>query len=69
MVKPRDRPMERKKVMIEKYAKRQDTVEAGQSTINNRSESVLGEFDSCMSHFLFLVVFVSLIQVSNAVID
>jgi hypothetical protein len=34
--------------------------EAGQSTIDNGSMSVLGEFDSCMSHFLFLVVFVSL---------
>jgi hypothetical protein len=34
--------------------------EAGQSIIDNESESVLGEFDSCMSLFLFLVVFVFL---------
>jgi hypothetical protein len=31
----------------------QDMVEAGQSMINNGSESVLQEFDSCMSHFIF----------------
>jgi hypothetical protein len=31
----------------------QDMVEASQSTIDNRSESGLGEFDSCMSHFIF----------------
>jgi hypothetical protein len=53
MVKPKDRLIERMKAAIEKYDKRQDMVEAGQSTIDNRPESVLGEFDSCMSHFLF----------------
>jgi hypothetical protein len=35
-------------------------VEASQSMIGNESESVSGEFNSCMSFFLFLVVFVSL---------
>jgi hypothetical protein len=52
--------MERKKVVTEKIHQKQDAVEAGQSTINNGSESVLEEFESCMSLFLFLLVFVSL---------
>jgi hypothetical protein len=34
--------------------------EVGQSTIDNGSESVLGEFDSHMSHFLCFVMFISL---------
>jgi hypothetical protein len=35
-------------------------VEAGQSMIGNGLELVLGEFESYMSLFVFLVVFVSL---------
>jgi hypothetical protein len=50
--------MERKKVVIKEIHQRQGMAEAGQSTIGNGSESDLGEFDSCMSFFLFLVVFV-----------
>jgi hypothetical protein len=42
------------------YARQQGTLEAGQSTTDDLSKSVLGEFDSCVSHFLFLVAFVSL---------
>jgi hypothetical protein len=50
--------MERKKAVIKEIRQRQGTMEAGQSTISNMSESILGEFDSCVSLFLFLVVFV-----------
>jgi hypothetical protein len=46
-----NRLMRGKKAEIEKIRQRQDTAEAGQSTIGNRSESVLGEFDSYMSLF------------------
>jgi hypothetical protein len=52
--------MVRKKSDNQKIRQKKDMAEAGQSTIDNGSMSVLGEFDSCMSHFLFLVVFVSL---------
>jgi hypothetical protein len=38
----------------------QDTMEAGQSRIGNESKSVFGESGSCVSLFLFLVVFVFL---------
>jgi hypothetical protein len=55
---PENRPMERKKAVIKEIRQRQRTAEASQSTIGNGSESVLGEFDSCVSLFLFLVVFV-----------
>jgi hypothetical protein len=51
-----DRKRRRRK--SRRYTKGKNTVEAGQSTVGNGSESVLGEFDSCMSLFLFLVVIV-----------
>jgi hypothetical protein len=54
---PGNRPMRKKKAEIMKR-QRQSMAEAGQSTIGNGSESVLGGFDSCMTLFLFLVVFV-----------
>ena len=51
--------MERKKAVTKVIRQKESTVEAGQSTIGNGSKSqVLGEFDSCESRFLFLVVFV-----------
>ena len=50
--------MERKKGGIKKICQRQVMAEAGQSMIDNGSESVLGEFDSCVSLFPLLVVFV-----------
>jgi hypothetical protein len=50
-----DRPMEREKAVI---CQKERTEEAGQSTIGNGSESDLGEFYSCESLFLFLVMFI-----------
>jgi hypothetical protein len=52
--------MERKNVVIKEIRQKQGTMEAGRSTIGYGSESVLGDFDSCVSLFLFLVVFVFL---------
>jgi hypothetical protein len=50
-----------KKAVIKEIRQKESTVEAGQSTIVNGSKSqFLGNFDSCKSHFLFLVVFVFL---------
>jgi hypothetical protein len=51
---PGNRLMRRKKAEIKKIRQRQGTAQAGQSTIGNGSESVLGEFDSCMSLFSIL---------------
>jgi hypothetical protein len=47
--------MEREKAVI---CQKERTEEAGQSTIGNGSESDLGEFYSCESLFLFLVMFI-----------
>jgi hypothetical protein len=47
-----------KKAVIKEIHRRQGTTEAGQSTIGDRSDSVLGDIDSCLSLFLFFVVFV-----------
>jgi hypothetical protein len=41
---PWNRPIERKKAVIKEIRQRQGMAEAGQSTIGNWSESVLGEF-------------------------
>jgi hypothetical protein len=49
---------EKERAEIKKIRQKQSTMEAGQSTIGNESESVLIEFDSCVNLFLFLVVFV-----------
>jgi hypothetical protein len=50
--------MERKKAVIKDIHRRKGTAEMGQSMIGNMSDSVLGEFDCCLSLFLFFVVFV-----------
>jgi hypothetical protein len=57
---PENRLMGRKKAAIKGIRQRLGTAEVGQSMIDNGSESVLGEFDYCVSLFLFLVVFVFL---------
>jgi hypothetical protein len=49
---------EKERAEIKRIRQKESTVEAGQSTMGNGSESNLGEFDSCVSLFLFLVVFV-----------
>jgi hypothetical protein len=56
-------------VEIKKICQGENAAEVGQYTIGNGSGSVLGGFDSCVSRFLFLVVFVFLyIQVNSAII-
>jgi hypothetical protein len=53
MVNLKDRPMGWKKHGSREMRQGKDTMEVGQTTIDDRSESVLGEFESCMSHFHF----------------
>jgi hypothetical protein len=58
MVKPGDQPMDMKKAVFKEIRQMENTMEAGQSTIGNRSKTQCQEvFDSWESPSPFLLVF------------